>query len=94
MNTPEPAWVVTSKEETARANLAEWRASAIRHVRKGFSHMKLAYEGNEVALENICAMSEQFDTLFKDRLEKLDEIARNSRDKAARATEFGVNQGG
>jgi len=88
MNKAEQSDIATV--ETARANLAEWRARAIRTVSKGFSHMMAAYEGNDAVLEQVGALREQFKILFGERPAKLDAIASESRDKAARAVSLMV----
>lgn len=81
-----------AKVATARANQAEWRASAIRAVRRGFVHLRKSYDGNEEMMDNIGAMESQFLTLFKNRLEKLDEIAAVERAKAQNAMDLWNNR--
>jgi len=75
-------YIEVARIATERANLAEWRAQAIRTVQKGLAHLNLAYQGNTKELAEIEKLRVNFKGWSKERLEKLDEIAATARAQA------------
>jgi len=81
-------YVEISKEQTARANLAEWRISALKTTSRGLMHMRESYTGDELKLAQIMILCDSFNSFYDAEIKKLEKIAEQARYKAARALEL------
>lgn len=86
-------YVELCKAQTARANLAEWRISALKHTSVGFTHLRASYGGQEQKLAEILTIADLFNSFYDAEIKKLQTIASTARSKAQWAMDMFNGQG-